>query len=63
MISLEGTKALLRMGQEIQAEPRERDSVVPNIRRWGLDKVHRLQDSDTQQEQAVIVRYSLKAEG
>lgn len=43
------------MGKEIQAEPRERDSMVTNIRRRGLDKIHRLQDSDTEQEQAVIV--------
>lgn len=43
------------MGQEIQAEARERDSMLTNIRRWGLDESHRLQDSDTEQEQAVIV--------
>lgn len=51
------------MGQEIQAEARERDSMLTNIRRWGLDQSHRLQDSDTEQEQAVIVWNSLKAEG
>lgn len=49
------------MGQEIQSEPRERDSMVTNIRRWGLDKSHRLQH--TEQEQAVIVGNSLEAEG